>query len=120
MPILGATNQTLLLTNLQNSFAAAYTVVVTNLYGSVTSSPPANLTIEPAGVALFLYPGVQIGGVVGQTYGIQYSTNLANTNGWIGLTNLIFTIPTEVWYDSIPASLSQRFYRVLPGPIPIP
>ena len=120
VPISGATNQTLLLTNLQNSFAAAYTVVVTNLYGSVASFPPANLTIEPANVAISLYPGVLIAGVAGLTYGIQYSTNLANTNGWIGLTNLALITPTEIWYDSIPASLEQRFYRVLEGPIPIP
>ena len=118
--ISGATNQTLTLTNLQNSFAAGYTVVVTNLYGSVTSSPPANLTINPAGVAIALYPGVKIDGVVGLTYGIQYSTNIADMNGWIGVTNLTFTEPTEIWYDSIPASLPQRFYRVLQGPIPIP
>ena len=116
----GATNLTLVLTNLQNSFAAAYTVVVSNSYGSVTSSPPANLTINPAGVAIALYPGVQINGVVGLTYGIQYSANLADTNSWIGLTNLTFIVPTEIWYDSIPASLAQRFYRVLQGPISIP
>jgi hypothetical protein len=120
LPISGATNQTLLLTNLQNSFAAAYTVVVTSLYGSVTSSPPANLTISPAAVAIALYTGLQIGGVVGQTYGIQYSTNLVNTNGWIGVTNLTLTTPMEIWYDSVPASLSQRFYKVLEGPISIP
>jgi hypothetical protein len=118
--IFGATNQTLTLTNLQNSFAAGYTVVVTNSYGSVTSAPPANLTINPAGVAIALYPGVKIDGVVGLTYGIQSTTNLANTNSWIGVTNLTFTQPTEIWYDAIPASLAQRFYRVLQGPIPIP
>jgi hypothetical protein len=118
--ISGATNQTLTLTNLQNSFAAGYTVVVSNSYGSVASSPPANLVINPAGVAIALYPGVKIDGVVGYTYGIQYSANLADTNSWIGLTNLTFTQPTEIWYDSIPASLAQRFYRVLQGPIPIP
>ena len=118
--ISGATNQTLTLTNLQNSFAAGYTVVVSNPYGSVTSAPPANLTISPAGVAIALYPGVKIDGAVGLTYGIQYSTNLSNTNSWIGLTNLTFTQPTQIWYDSVPASLPQRFYRVLQGPIPIP
>ena len=120
VPISGATNQTLTLTNLQNSFATGYTVVVSNPYGSVTSAPPANLTIGAAPVVIALYPGVKIDGVVGLTYGIQYSTNMANTNGWIGLTNLTFTVPTEIWYDAIPASLAQRFYRVMQGPIPIP
>jgi hypothetical protein len=118
--ISGAINQTLTLTNLQNSFAAGYSVVVANAYGSVTSAPPANLTINPAGVAIALYPGVSIAGVIGFIYGIQYSTNLSNVNGWIGVTNLTFTQPTQIWYDSVPASRQQRFYRVLQGPIPIP
>ena len=114
-----ATTASLVLTNLQFTNAGTYYVVATNYSGSYTSNP-ANLTINPAGVAIALYPGLKIDGVVGLTYGIQYSTNLANPNGWIGLTNLTFTQPTEIWYDSIPASPARRFYLVLPGPIPIP
>ena len=120
VPILGATNQTLTLTNLQSSFAAGYTVVVSNPCGSVTSSPPATLTINAAPITIALYPGVTIAGAVGFTYGIQCSTNLADTNAWIGLDNFTLTQPTEIWYDSIPVSLPKRFYRVLQGPIPIP
>jgi hypothetical protein len=116
----GAANQTLVLTNLQTSNAAAYTVVVSNLYGSVTSTPPANLIINPAGTAIALYSGVTISGVTGYTYGIQASTNLSDTNAWVGLTNLTLTTPIELWYDSVPATRSRRFYRVLAGPIPIP
>jgi hypothetical protein len=121
--ISGATNQTLTLTNLQSSFAAAYTVVVTNLYGSVTSTPPANLTIRPARVNIALSglnAGLKIDGVVGLTYGIQCTTNVADTHSWNGLTNLTFVQPTEIWYDPNSGNQSQRYYRVVPGPIPIP
>jgi len=118
-PILDATNATLVLTNLQMTNAGTYTVVVTNLHGSVTSSP-AYLTMNPAGVSIALYAGVTIDGVVDQTYGIQTTTNLSNTNSWVGVTNLTLTTPVEIWYDSQPATLSRRFYRVVPGPIPIP
>jgi sugar lactone lactonase YvrE len=45
LPIIGAVSPTLTLTNVQDADAAAYTVVLTNLAGSVTSSPPANLTV---------------------------------------------------------------------------
>jgi hypothetical protein len=114
-----ATNSALVLTNLQFTNAGSYSVVVTNDSGSITSNP-ANLTVDTADVAIALYPGLKIDGVVGLTYGIQYSTNLTNTNGWIGVTNLTFTQPTEIWYDAVPATLAERFYRVLPGPIPIP
>lgn len=114
-----ATNSVLVLTNLQFTDAGSYSIVLSNFSGSITSNP-ANLTVNPAGVAIALYPGVSIDGVVGHTYGIQFSTNLADTNDWIGVTNLTFAVPTEIWYDSVPASLQKRFYRVLPGPIPIP
>jgi len=116
----GATNALLILPNLQFTNAGAYTAIVFDSASNSVTSNPANLTINPAGVGIALYPGVKIDGVVGLIYGIQSSTNLADTNSWIGVTNLTFTVPTEIWYDSIPASLAQRFYRVLQGPIPIP
>ena len=61
-----------------------------------------------------------IDGVVGQTYGIQTSASLANTNSWAGATNVTLTVPTQIWYDSQPAAQAQHYYRVVPGPISIP
>jgi hypothetical protein len=72
VPIIGATETSLVLTNLQMTDGGGYTAVVTNLYG-VDSSAPAYLTMNPAVVSLALYAGVTIDGVVGLTYGIQYS-----------------------------------------------
>src|ERR1035441_6519253 len=115
-PIQGATGSSLVLTNLQLTNAGDYSVVVTNAYGSATSSN-AYLTVNPAGVSLALYSGITIDGVVGLTYGIQYSTDLSNTNGWRGMANLTLGTPTELWFDVQPASQPQRYYRVLPGPI---
>jgi hypothetical protein len=93
--------------------------VITNACGSSTSSN-AYLTVNPAGVSVALYSGVTIDGVVGLTYGVQYNTDLSNTNGWHGLANITLSVPTEVWFDLQPASRPQRFYRVVPGPISIP
>ena len=119
-PIGSATTNTMLtLTNLQSTNAGNYTVIVSNSFGSVTSSPPANLSVNLAGVSIALYPGVTIDGVIGLTYGIQSTTNLANTNSWIGRTNLTLSVTPLIWSDYQPAP-SQTFYRVLPGPIPIP
>ena len=117
VPLPGATNQTLVLTNLQISNAGAYSVVVVNSYGSVTSAPPATLTVNNASLAL--YPGLTLYGNMGTVYGIQASTNLS-TGWWFGLANVTLTNTAELWYDSIPAWLSQRFYRAVPGPISIP
>ena len=108
-----------MLTNLQLTNAGNYSVVVTNAYGSAASSN-AYLTVNPAGVSLTLYSGITIDGVVGLTYGIQYSTDLSNTNGWRGMANVTLGVPTELWFDVQPASQPQRYYRVVPGPISVP
>jgi len=119
-PIGGASESSLVLTNLQLTNAGNYSVVVTNAYGS-TASSNAYLTMNPAGVSLALYPGVTIDGVVGLTYGIQYTTDLSNTNSWKGLVNVPLSAPTMLWFDTQPAmSQPQRYYRVVPGPISIP
>jgi hypothetical protein len=79
---------------------------------SLPPAPPAYVSVNPAGVT--------IAGVVGYTYGIQATTDLSTTTSWAGVANVTLSVPTQVWYDSQPATRSQRFYRVLPGPISIP
>ena len=118
-PVEGASESSLLLTNLQAADAGNYSVVVTNDVGSATSSN-AYLTVNPAGVSLALYSGITIDGVVGLTYGIQYSTDLSNTNSWKGLANVTLGVPTMLWFDLQPANQPRRYYRVVPGPISIP
>src|ERR1035437_739818 len=117
--ISGATRTSLVLTNLQATNAGRYTVVVTNSLGSITSSN-AYLAVNPPGVSLALYSGLTIGGVAGRAYGIQYNTGLTNSSGWQGMTNLTLDVPTGLWFDVEPATQYQRFFRVVPGPIPIP
>jgi hypothetical protein len=118
-PIGGATGSSLVLTNLQFTNAGNYSVVVTNSFGSTTSSN-AYLTVNSAGVSVALYSGITIDAAVGLTYGIQYTTNLNHTNGWRGLTNVTLSGATGLWVDPQPATLPQRYYRVVPGPITIP
>jgi len=79
---------------------------------------------SPTNVKVAMYPGahpgVSFAGAVGQTYGVQTSTNLTGVSTWEGLTNLILTAPTNLWFDSQPATQHQRFYRVVNGMVPIP
>jgi len=65
-------------------------------------------------------PGMMFTGEVGQTYGIQATTNLAGTNNWQGLTNLTLVVKTNLWQDTQPATQSQRYYRVVNGTVSIP
>jgi len=117
--ISSATDSSLTLSKLQVTSAGTYSVLVTNSYGSTTSSN-AYLTINPAGVSLGLYSGITIDGVVGLTYGVQCSTNLSDTNGWRGLANITLSIPTQLWFDVQSGGQPQRYYRIVPGPISIP
>src|SRR5262249_51689284 len=64
-------------------------------------------------------PGLMISGVAGQLYGILYTTGFGPANPWIGLTNITLTAATNVWYDPQGATAPQRYYRIVPGPIPI-
>jgi Concanavalin A-like lectin/glucanases superfamily/Immunoglobulin I-set domain len=118
-PIANATNATLVLGDLQFTNTGSYTVTVGNQFGSQTSAP-AVLTVNPAGISIALYAGIDITGTPGLTYGVQYSTNLGNTNDWLGLANLTLSETNELYFDLTPATRSQRFYRVVPGPITIP
>ena len=118
-PLTGATNSVLNLTNVQYASAGNYVVIVSNNSGSITSSPPASLSVTLANISISLYPGVKIDGLLGQTYGIQSTTNLNAANSWVGRTNLTLMFTPVIWsdYQNQP---SQTFYRVVPGPISIP
>lgn len=116
----GATNSQMVLANLEFTNAGIYKVVVSDASTNMLTSQPATLTVNPSGVSFALYVGVTIDGVVGYTYGVQSTTDLGNSNSWLGRTNITLTTPTFLWYDSQPATQPQRFYRVVPGPIPIP
>lgn len=118
LPILNATNQTYTLTNLQFTNNGLYSVVVSNSLGSATNTPE-QLVVNPLGVSLGFCPALTIQGAIGDVYVIQSSTNLANKNAWITVTNLTLTQPVQVWVDtrvnvSLPTN-SMYFYQVLPG-----
>ena len=118
-PKAGGSDGSLVLTNVQADDAGTYCVVITNTYGSATSSN-ALVTVNPAGVSADLYTGITIEGVVGQTYGVQYTTNLDDAGSWQGLANVPLSTTPQLWVDAQPANQARRYYRVVPGPISIP
>jgi hypothetical protein len=117
-PISWATNATLDLTDLDLNAGGQYSVEVTNLYDSATSQA-ANLTVNPAAVSPGLYFGLTISGAVGETFGIQYVTNV-NSTSWTVITNITLIQPVQLWVDTnVNASgggLPKRFYRVVAIP----
>jgi hypothetical protein len=112
-PVSGGTNATLIFPTLQFGDGGLYSVVVTSPYGSITNTP-AQLVVNPANVSLGLAAMITIEGVAGYTYGIEYTTDLQNTNSWQSLTNITLTQPIQIWADTSTNVLTspKRFYRV--------
>ena len=57
---------------------------------------------------------------LGLTYGIQYTTDLGDTNSWRGAANVTLAAEVQLWFDLSPATYPRRYYRVVPGPVSIP
>lgn len=112
--LVDATNATLMLNNITLDQAGTYSVTITNLAGSVTSSNAILSVYATAAATLGGYSfssdkgfQFQVAGVPGFNYAVQESTNLID---WVSLmTN---TSPF-VFMDTNAASFPQQFYRTL-------
>ncbi len=118
-PVAGATNATLMLSNLHISDAGNYFVVVTNPVGSVTSAaaalfvtPPTEAPPSIAAASLNWSDGgfqLVIFGTPGATYLVQYSSDLER---WTDLTTVVSTDGSARVVDDH-ATDGARFYRAL-------
>ena len=111
-----ATNASIEFSAVQINDGGLYSVVVSNPWGTVTNAP-AQLVVNPANIVLGMYAGVTFEGVPGYTYGIQYTTDLRNTNSWLTATNLTLSEPVELWVDRAvnvqSATNARRYYRII-------
>ncbi|MFM1767595.1 MAG: hypothetical protein RJA22_124, partial [Verrucomicrobiota bacterium] len=103
----GATNATLLLTNVGSAQVGAYDVEVSSASGT-TRSQPARLTLT----GLVLRPTLFIEGVVGAGYRIEYRDGVSQTN-WLTLTNLTLGTTPYQFVDYSAQGRPQRLYRVI-------
>jgi hypothetical protein len=115
MNLPGATDQILILTNVQASSAGAYSVVINNICGIATSSG-ALLTVasEPIGIRIFRGTNrnlsIEVLGSVGRQYILETSEDLSH---WTAMgTNWLLISGTPLFYES--ADRAARFYRVRP------
>jgi hypothetical protein len=118
--IFGATNFIFSLTNVTTTNVGNYSVVITNIAGSVTSAPAALALLPPAAAqfqSIQLQPdnSLQIifSGDSGWTYTVEVSTNLFN---WNALTN--FSSSNGIFNFTINSTTNapQQFYRARAGP----
>jgi hypothetical protein len=105
-----ATNAFLQLTNVQPAQAGAYTVVVTNLVGAVTSAPAFLSVIPP--VIRTVVPAVSLTGGTGSILHLEYADSLdAAAPQWLSLTNLNLGSGPQFCFDVSQPLPGQRFYR---------
>jgi formylglycine-generating enzyme required for sulfatase activity len=58
-----------------------------------------------------MYAGIRVTGTVSATYTIEATTNLALTNGWVALTNVVLPASPWVYIDYASPEMARRFYR---------
>lgn len=108
-PITGATNTTLVLTNVSAGNAGFYDVVITGPSGTTTSA-----AVSLGFVDLKLYAGIVITGPVGGNYRIDYTSALADPPSWQFLANVTLPSSPYVFIDYASPGVGQRFYRAVP------
>ena len=107
------TNSFLSLTNVQLTNAGNYSVIVTNWFNGVTSTPPASLIVYTDATPTLSVPSnstngqfqFSITGVTGLNYTVLASTNLVD---WIPLKT---NISPFNFVDTNVILFPQRFYR---------
>jgi pectate lyase len=115
-----ATNAFLTLINIQATNAGTYSVTVSNLAGSVTSTDAllmvsAGTPARPQLSDLVFSNGtfsLTVSGDTGPDYIVQASTNLMD---WAGIFTNYSPVPPFVWSDSAASNFNQRFYRIQLG-----
>jgi hypothetical protein len=103
------TNWQLNLPNVQFSRSGAYTVVISNVLGAVTS-PPAMLNVI-APVERRLVPGVKVTGQSGSLANIDYASSLSPALNWTPLGSVSLTSPSQYWFDLTMPLPAHRCYR---------
>jgi uncharacterized repeat protein (TIGR01451 family) len=112
--IAGATNATLLLTNVQSAQAGAYSVVVSNIAGSATSVVATLSVLAPPSITNPRLVGhnfsVLTPTAVGPTYTLEYENSLTG-GAWSAAQTLPGTGGVITLTDTA-ATSSARFYRI--------
>jgi uncharacterized repeat protein (TIGR03803 family) len=112
--LLNATNAAYAIQAVAATNTGNYSVVVTNLAGSVTSSNALMTVLVPPTLALQLwvgYPLLNLDGMLSNNFVVQYSTNLADTN-WINLLSLTnLSASPYLFLDPDGVVSPARFYR---------
>lgn len=102
-------NSCLVLTNVQFFQSGVYTVVVTNLFGAVTSAPAMLNVILP--VERRPVPGINLTGEAGSSLNVEFTDAVAPPKTWLPLATVSLASPPQFYFDLSAQLPPQRFYR---------
>ena len=115
-----STNCELELTSVQFSQSGAYSVVISNVLGAVTSAPAMLNVIAP--VERRPVPGVEVTGEAGSLLNVDYANSLSPAPNWTTLGSVSLTSTSQYCFDLTLPLPPQRFYRAwqtgTPGVMP--
>jgi hypothetical protein len=103
------TNWQLGLTNVQFFQSGAYTVVVSNVLGAVTSAPAMLNVIAP--VERRPVPGIKVTGEPASLLNVDYADSLSPAPNWTTLGSVSLTSTSQYYFDLTLPLPPQRFYR---------
>jgi hypothetical protein len=107
--IAGCTNSVLSLSGVQASSIGAYTLVVRNAAGAITSAP-AMLNVIAA-VERRPVLGVRVTGQTGSLLNVDYANSLSLAPNWTTLGSVSLTSTSQYYFDLAAPLPPQRFYR---------
>jgi len=103
------TNCDLAVDPIQFSQTGSYTVVITNVSGSITSAPVMLNVIPP--VEHRPVPAIHVMGEAGSLLTLDYANELGAVASWVPLDTVSLTSTSELYFDLSAPLPPQRFYR---------
>ncbi len=107
-PIDGATQANYVISPLKAGDEGEYSVQVTGAVGTATSKG-AVLVVRTEGIAIQLYAGIQLVGVVGNTYEILRKDDVGAPD-WTVAATVTLTQTSQVWFDAESPGIPTRIY----------
>ncbi len=104
-----STNPVLRLLDIQPPLTGAYSVVVSNTFGAITSSPAMLQVIPP--VERRSVPGVKLMGEAASLLNVDYADALSATPSWLPLDTVSLGSTPQYYFDLTVPLPSQRYYR---------
>jgi hypothetical protein len=104
------------ITNVQLSDSGAYTLVVSNNFGSLTSAPMVLNVV--ARVAQRPVPAVYLTSQAGSSWTVVYSDNIGRAAEWTPLAAATLTNSSQYYFDTAASLQTNRFYEAIQSSSP--